>query len=354
MWFSLLEKGLDLAGKLFASSREESNIRSTCQPDQAAAKVAELNTQIASAVSEVVMGLEGTAHSIVERLVDKLERDQLELLVGQAQGVHFALEFGRDDMLASSLARLSELISYAKNRISEGKSEWLGAWVLAASIRIVSLRQLANSDKARELAAREAKGFRMNLLDYIGPQFLMERKIPWDKIAEYVEGRNDYFIEKFCSEAKLAYENGGLLSQYQNIIPMPGARRSTRHGIYTEDGEDLSEHFCIVVPDLGDLEEVTVIALLVKNGDHVVKGQLVASLETDKTAIDISAPENGRISVTCTNVGERVSSGMYLYHLATDPAAKIKAENLRKATAGPTRSVQTNGAEWPFATGSRP
>ena len=51
----------------------------------------------------------------------------------------------------------------------------------------------------------------------------------------------------------------------------------------------------IVVPDLGDFEDVEVIELLVAAGNVVDKEDGLITLETDKAAMDVPAPDSGVI-----------------------------------------------------------
>ncbi|NIA28145.1 MAG: dihydrolipoamide acetyltransferase [Desulfobulbaceae bacterium] len=65
----------------------------------------------------------------------------------------------------------------------------------------------------------------------------------------------------------------------------------------------------IIVPDLGDFDEVEVIELLVSVGDSVSREDGLITVETDKAAMDIPSPENGVIESLSVAVGDRVSSG---------------------------------------------
>lgn len=65
----------------------------------------------------------------------------------------------------------------------------------------------------------------------------------------------------------------------------------------------------IIVPDLGDFENVEVIELLVAVGDTVERESGVITVETDKAAMDIPSPENGVIESISIAVGDTVSSG---------------------------------------------
>ena len=65
----------------------------------------------------------------------------------------------------------------------------------------------------------------------------------------------------------------------------------------------------IVVPDLGDFEQVEVIEILVKAGDRVSREDGLITLETDKAVMDVPASDHGVIEALTVSVGDKVSAG---------------------------------------------
>ncbi|MDJ0698227.1 MAG: dihydrolipoyllysine-residue acetyltransferase [Woeseiaceae bacterium] len=65
----------------------------------------------------------------------------------------------------------------------------------------------------------------------------------------------------------------------------------------------------IIVPDLGDFEDVEIIEVLVAEGDKVDREDGLVTLETDKASFDVPAAEPGIIESLTVGVGDRVSSG---------------------------------------------
>ena len=65
----------------------------------------------------------------------------------------------------------------------------------------------------------------------------------------------------------------------------------------------------IVVPDLGDFENVEVIEVIVSSGDRVAREDGLVTIETDKASMDIPAPEDGVIEKLTIGVGDTVSTG---------------------------------------------
>jgi pyruvate dehydrogenase E2 component (dihydrolipoamide acetyltransferase) len=71
----------------------------------------------------------------------------------------------------------------------------------------------------------------------------------------------------------------------------------------------------IVVPDLGDFEDVEVIEVLVAAGAAVEREEGLITLETDKAAMDVPSPDTGVIEAIDVKVGDRVSTGKVIGRL---------------------------------------
>ncbi|MED5581623.1 MAG: biotin/lipoyl-containing protein, partial [Pseudomonadota bacterium] len=65
----------------------------------------------------------------------------------------------------------------------------------------------------------------------------------------------------------------------------------------------------ILVPDLGDIEEVEVIEVAVAVGDAIHFDSLLVVLESDKASMEVPAEQEGRVVDVAVGVGDRVASG---------------------------------------------
>jgi pyruvate dehydrogenase E2 component (dihydrolipoamide acetyltransferase) len=64
------------------------------------------------------------------------------------------------------------------------------------------------------------------------------------------------------------------------------------------------------LPDLGEgLAEAELLSWHVGPGDHVVEGQPLASVETDKAVVEVPSPRTGEIARLCAEPGTRLSVG---------------------------------------------
>src|SRR5512132_4447501 len=95
------------------------------------------------------------------------------------------------------------------------------------------------------------------------------------------------------------------------------------------------------MPSLGaDMEAGTLVQWLVKPGDQVKRGDVVAVVETQKGAIEIEVFETGRIEQILVDLDSKVPVG--------PPLARIRTE-LESETAGATAPTTppARGAEAP-------
>ncbi len=102
----------------------------------------------------------------------------------------------------------------------------------------------------------------------------------------------------------------------------------------------------LIIPDLGDFEEVDVIEVLVAPGDTVAIEDALVTLETDKASMDIPATAAGKIVSVEVKVGDKVSGGTLVATLAPAASDIPVAEPAQKPQAMPTpQSDATHSAQ---------
>ena len=103
----------------------------------------------------------------------------------------------------------------------------------------------------------------------------------------------------------------------------------------------------LVVPDLGDFDEVEVIEVHISAGDDIeLEGPLV-TLETDKAAMDVPATVAGTIESVLVKVGDMVSQGSTLATI--DAIAPPPAAASEEVPAAPSAPSATSAASQPAA-----
>jgi pyruvate dehydrogenase E1 component len=65
----------------------------------------------------------------------------------------------------------------------------------------------------------------------------------------------------------------------------------------------------LLVPDIGDFEEVEVIEVLAKQGDQLNINDPVITIESDKSSVEIPSTVTGKIETVEVKVGDKVSKG---------------------------------------------
>ena len=131
----------------------------------------------------------------------------------------------------------------------------------------------------------------------------------------------------------------------------------------TPDGEAIAPKSggtqTLVVPDLGDFEDVEIIEVHVAPGDEVAKEDPLITLETDKAAMDVPAIVGGRIESLTVAVGDKVSAGSEVGVIvasgsAAAPAAPATpAEPARTAAPPPPPPPPPPAAAAPRQTGGK-
>ena len=73
----------------------------------------------------------------------------------------------------------------------------------------------------------------------------------------------------------------------------------------------------IEVPDMGEVDDVEVVELLVAPGEHVDKDQSLLVLESDKASVEIPSTIAGVVNSVIVSMGDRVVTGAPLIEIET-------------------------------------
>jgi dihydrolipoamide dehydrogenase len=111
----------------------------------------------------------------------------------------------------------------------------------------------------------------------------------------------------------------------------------------------VSETIDVVVPDIGDFDNVPVAELLVAPGDTVAAEDPVVVLESDKASMEIPAPAAGTVKELLVEVGDNVSEGTKLAVLEVDAGAKVAPPSDEQAGPPPAESKEAASGAAPAA-----
>ncbi|MEO1247163.1 MAG: dihydrolipoyllysine-residue acetyltransferase [Pseudomonadota bacterium] len=97
----------------------------------------------------------------------------------------------------------------------------------------------------------------------------------------------------------------------------------------------------IIVPELGDFADVEVIEILVASGDSVAREDGLVTLETDKAAMDVPAPESGTVETLTVALGDKVNSGDVIGRMSVEGADEQQAAPSEDAPETPEKTPET-------------
>ena len=67
----------------------------------------------------------------------------------------------------------------------------------------------------------------------------------------------------------------------------------------------------LLVPDIGEFENVEVIELLVKEGQEIKKNDPIVTIESDKSSVEIPSTSDGKIEKVNVKIGDKVLFGKW-------------------------------------------
>ena len=107
----------------------------------------------------------------------------------------------------------------------------------------------------------------------------------------------------------------------------------------------------VVVPDIGDFDEVAVIEVFVKPGDTVQLEQSLITVESDKASMEIPSSHAGQVAELLVKVGDKVRKGTPVLRLlgAAGAAAPAAAPAAASPAAAATAPVSAATASAPAA-----
>ena len=100
------------------------------------------------------------------------------------------------------------------------------------------------------------------------------------------------------------------------------------------------------VPNIGDFDNVPVVEIQVKPGDVVKTDDPLLTLESDKAAMDVPSPQQGKVSEILVAVGDKVREGSVIVRLEVSQAETADSAGVRTGSdaaipAGPPPTAQS-------------
>lgn len=99
----------------------------------------------------------------------------------------------------------------------------------------------------------------------------------------------------------------------------------------TGSGDGSAASLTVEVPDLGGVDEASILEVLVSVGDRIEVETPLVTLESEKATMDVPSPRAGIVASLAVKTGDRVRAGMPIVVLL---APQVDADDLAD-----TRSV---------------
>ena len=74
----------------------------------------------------------------------------------------------------------------------------------------------------------------------------------------------------------------------------------------------------LLIPDIGDFDNVEIIEILVKKGQKINKNDPVVTLESDKSSVEVPADQEGEVESISVKIGDKVSKGDLILTLSSN------------------------------------
>lgn len=100
----------------------------------------------------------------------------------------------------------------------------------------------------------------------------------------------------------------------------------------------------LLVPDIGDYDDVPVIEVLIKAGDRIEKEQPLLVLESDKATMEVPAEAAGVILSIAVKVGDKVSKGAVIAEIEMDASTSIPAPKSVSSSSAASASASSPAA----------
>ena len=81
----------------------------------------------------------------------------------------------------------------------------------------------------------------------------------------------------------------------------------------------------LLVPDIGDFENVEVIEILVKPGDQIKENDPIVTIESDKSSVEVPSTVAGKIDKIAVKIGDKVSKGDLLLNLSSSSTSSSES-----------------------------
>ena len=122
---------------------------------------------------------------------------------------------------------------------------------------------------------------------------------------------------------------GDKIKQGDSIISLESTQESEESVTKEEEPGETKEETTtkivpVIVPDIGDFDEVEVIEILVNVGDELNEEDSIITLESDKASMEIPTPTAGTVSSINVSLGDKISLGDLILEMQSSGNTETK------------------------------
>ncbi|RJX81248.1 lipoyl domain-containing protein [Pseudomonas sp. LS-2] len=219
---------------------------------------------------------------VTAAVIGKIESDQLELLCSRIRNMGDLIKLADQSEVRRYIFTLREVVDYAENRVSEGKKEWQGPFLMG-KVAIFGALQFCSAESSEDRNALESlcRKAKYGLLDIAVTEMVQTgKKIPWDQIERFLSAKSDADLTLIGPDNSTCASSGDISS-------------ATYVG----------------------LDDMYVSEITVKVSARVRRGDVVAILEGGKATEDVVAEHDGVVHSILVMQGDLVTTGMIIAHI---------------------------------------
>ncbi len=147
--------------------------------------------------------------------------------------------------------------------------------------------------------------------------------------------------DKDGTEEKSASTDSGKAGEKKSAEEKPDAKSGEKQSEEKQSGSGATSERAVEVPDLGTDDEVEVIEVHVKDGDEIAAEDSLITLESDKAAMEVPAPEAGKVKGMQIKVGDKVKTGAKILVLEVASSSGSSADDSKAAEEKPAAKEET-------------
>lgn len=133
-----------------------------------------------------------------DRVIEKIEQGKMEELAAHLQNLDFLLKMKKDDHILNCLMQVRASVSYAQNRLNEGKKPWFIPVVTGKAMMAATFTYLGDEDPELTLELeRLTKETKKQILNEVTLALIEAgQELPWDLIGDVLNGQEGA-VEEF-------------------------------------------------------------------------------------------------------------------------------------------------------------